>query len=199
MILNYDSVTYEFDHSSNPLLDEVNLSLRASDRISILGENGVGKTTLLRLGAGLMLPDSGNVIRNDSRGISYLPQRLDFPGHITARSVIHYYEQLRENHPGGSLGERLNIPSFRDQPWRTLSGGERRRVGLFLALRKDASLYLLDEPLAGLSPEAVETVRDWVDVHELTVLMTTHRWKTVREGSERVHLLNDGQLNEINP
>eukprot|EP00173_Palmaria_palmata_P002364 Plantae.Rhodophyta-Palmaria_palmata.ctg2501.p1 GENE.Plantae.Rhodophyta-Palmaria_palmata.ctg2501~~Plantae.Rhodophyta-Palmaria_palmata.ctg2501.p1 ORF type:complete len:473 (+),score=139.31 Plantae.Rhodophyta-Palmaria_palmata.ctg2501:67-1419(+) len=129
-------------------------SFTDSEIVVMLGENGTGKTTFIRMLAGIMKPDEDDV-EIPALNVSYKPQKISprFVG--TVRSLL--YEKVRDNwmHPQfmTDVTKPMNIDPLLDQEVKHLSGGELQRVALVLALAKPADIYLIDEPSAYLDSE----------------------------------------------
>jgi len=170
----------------------VNLKLRARQAVWLRGRNGRGKTSLLRLAAGLSVPESGNVLWGDApvrRAEGFL-QRLLYIGHSNALkddlSALEALQFLARLHgradDDASLRaalERLGMASRRDAPVRTLSQGQRRRVALArLALERAAALWVLDEPYDALDVDGLQVVNELLRAHLArggSVLLTSHQ------------------------
>ena len=169
----------------------VNLTLRARDAVWLRGRNGRGKTSLLRLAAGLSVPESGQVLWGDApvrRADGFL-QRLLYIGHsnalkddLTALEALQFLARLHgRRDDDASLHaalDRLGMASRGDAPVRTLSQGQRRRVALArLALERDAALWVLDEPYDALDVDGVRVVNELLRAHLArggSVLLTSH-------------------------
>jgi len=166
-----------------PLLDGVSLGVGAGDRVGVVGRNGDGKTTLLRIVAGLEGPDTGRVSRARDLRLAMLSQGDDFAPRATVRSEV---LQGRADHEWASdrtardVVEVLLAGVSLDRPVEGLSGGERRRCSLARLLLDDHDLVLLDEPTNHLDVEAVA----WLAEHlarrtgsGMALVVVTHdRW-----------------------
>jgi heme exporter protein A len=170
----------------------VELQLRPRAAIWLRGRNGRGKTSLLRLAAGLSVPEGGQVLWGGTplrRAEGFL-QRLVYIGHtnalkddLTALEALQFLARLHgRTHDTASLLaalERLGMASRRDAPVRTLSQGQRRRVALArLALEQQAALWLLDEPYDALDVDGVQAVNALLRAHLSrggSVLLTSHQ------------------------
>lgn len=129
-------------------------SFTDSEIVVMLGENGTGKTTFIRMLAGIMKPDQDDV-EIPALNVSYKPQKISPRFEGTVRSLL--YEKVRDNwlHPQfmTDVTKPMNIDPLLDQEVKFLSGGELQRVALVLALAKPADIYLIDEPSAYLDSE----------------------------------------------
>lgn len=204
-MIRFNDVTFSYDDSEDPpLIDGVNLTLEAGTMHCVLGENGCGKTTLMKLACGLLSPRSGQVEPDPSHhrdGMTYLPQTLNFPGRLLVSDILEFYRSLRPTRAcSESLYERLGLATMRRQPYGTLSGGQKRRVGLYVALSKPADHAFLDEPYAGLSPDLVDALHEWmVDAAWESVLFATHLWDQAERLSDRGWRLDAGRLTLLFP
>lgn len=183
-----------------PVSEPVSFWVREGDYLCIVGDNGSGKTTLMKTLLRLMEPLSGELRWDESvrrRRLGYLPQQTDaqrdFPA--TVREVIlsgfvgdgrhSFLLNGKERETARLQAERLGLTNLMKKPFRSLSGGQQRRVLIARALCATDRILLLDEPTAGLDPHATEEL--YRVIHRLnreegvTVLMITHDLAAVRE------------------
>ena len=155
-LVNLESVSHAF--GTRVLLDEVSLGVGAGEVIGVVGRNGDGKTTLLRVLTGDLAPDSGRVTISNSASIGVLTQhQAGSPGETIRQVVLdgaadHTYAARADQR---EIVEALLAGVDLDRPIETLSGGERRRVGLVEVLLGDHDLIVLDEPTNHLDVEAI--------------------------------------------
>ena len=181
-LLNLESVSKSFDIRA--LLDGVSLGVNAGDRIGIVGRNGGGKSTLIKVMVGIEAPDSGRVSKAGSVNIGILSQTDDLKEDTLVRDVVlgdlatHQWagnSKVREVLTGlfGGISEELL-----DRKISYLSGGERRRVNLAKLLIADFDLVLLDEPTNHLDVEGVSWLAQYLKRNtKLAVVVITHdRW-----------------------
>lgn len=162
--LNNATVSYEGDLAA----ENVSFSVEKGDYLVILGENGSGKSTVMKAMLGLVKLKSGEVIHSDGlkkNGVGYLPQQTriqrDFPAsveEVVQSGVVNrlgrrLFPGREEKQRARQQMERLEIWEMRKKPFRALSGGQQQRVLLARALCATDSLLLLDEPVTGLDPE----------------------------------------------
>ena len=162
--LNNATVSYEGDLAA----ENVSFSVEKGDYLVILGENGSGKSTVMKAMLGLVKLKSGEVIHSDGlkkNGVGYLPQQTriqrDFPAsveEVVQSGVVNrlgrrLFPGREEKQRARQQMERLEIWEMRKRPYRDLSGGQQQRVLLARALCATDSLLLLDEPVTGLDPE----------------------------------------------
>ena len=155
-LVNLESVSHAF--GTRVLLDGVSLGVGAGEVIGVVGRNGDGKTTLLRVLTGDLVPDSGRVTISNSASIGVLTQhQAGSPGETIRQVVLdgaadHVYAARADRR---EIVEALLAGVDLDRPVETLSGGERRRVGLVEVLLGDHDLIVLDEPTNHLDVEAI--------------------------------------------
>ncbi|KGA17150.1 hypothetical protein GM51_10990 [freshwater metagenome] len=198
-LLNLESVSKSFDIRA--LLDGVSLGVNAGDRIGIVGRNGGGKSTLIKVMAGIEAPDSGRVSKAGSINIGLLGQSDDSDEDSLVREVVlgdlatHEWagnSKVREVLTGlfGGIREELL-----DRKISYLSGGERRRVNLAKLLIADLDLVLLDEPTNHLDVEGVSWLAQYLKRNtKLAVVVITHdRW-FLDEVSDQIWEVVDGNV-----
>jgi urea transport system ATP-binding protein len=195
-------------------LQSVSLSVREGEFLTVLGRNGVGKTTLLRTILGLMSRCAGS-IRLDGAEINQLPT------HMRARAGLGYVPQGRGILPNFTVRENLLLGTFAaDKPARTipdhifdlfpilkeflgrrggnLSGGQQQQLAIARALLSDPKILLLDEPTEGIQPNIVEQIEDvLIDLnrkHGLAVILVEQNIKFARRASHRFAILNRGSV-----
>ncbi len=195
-LVNLESVTHAF--GTRTLLDGVSLGVGEGEVIGVVGRNGDGKTTLLRIITKDLLPDSGRVTVSNSASIGVLTQHHSgMPGQ-TIRQVIldgaadHVYAAQADRR---AIVDALLAGVDLDRPIETLSGGERRRVGLVEVLLGDHDLIVLDEPTNHLDVEAIAFLADHLRARTragLAMLVVSHdRW-FLDEVCTRIWEVHDG-------
>lgn len=189
-------------------ITDISLDVRAGEVFGYLGPNGGGKTTTIRLLLDLIRPTRGRVqlfgadvgsagtaIR---RRIGYLPGELALYDQLTARQALDYFAHLRggvDGHIIATLAERLALDLSR--PIRSLSKGNKQKVGIVQAFMSRPELLILDEPTDGLDPlvqqEFLRMVREVRDEGR-TVFLSSHVLAEVEHVADRVGIIRDGQL-----
>jgi len=163
-VLRADSVWFKYP-GSKPLLKGVELAVERSSVVGLRGRNGVGKTTLLKVLAGILKPQKGFVERYGR--VAYIPENpLLYFTHPTPREEIYSFAASAE--VAERVVEELGLEDLLDKPLAVLSSGERRRVALASAIASGYDILLLDEPTGGLDKYSVEA---FLDVLEFAVKM----------------------------
>lgn len=197
------------------VVNSVNLEVAQGEVVGLLGPNGAGKTTTFHIIVGLTLPDSGSV-KLDSEditrlpmflrarnGISYLPQETSIFRKLTVEeNLLSILEMLplsayERRHRCESLLEDLGITQVRRSYGYTLSGGERRRVEIARSLVISPSFILLDEPFAGIDPQAVDDIQKIISqlkTRRIGVLMTDHNVRETLRVTDRAYIIHDGKI-----
>ena len=177
------------------LFEHFNLHLRAGDRVAVIGANGVGKTTLLKLITGQLPPDSGTVVYGSNVDVGYYDQQQSglHPEKNVLNELWDDFPRLEIDRVRGVLALFLLTGDDVFQPISTLSGGEKGRVALAkLMLRKD-NLLLLDEPTNHLDMDSREVLEDALDDFDGTLLTVSHdRYFINRVANRVVEMRPDG-------
>ena len=198
-IINIEGVSKAFD--IRPLLVDVSLGISEGERIGIVGRNGGGKSTLLKILAGLEDPDAGRVTRANWAKLGSLSQVDSAGPGATVRDVVVGVKKVHEWASDAGVREIFAglfggyESSIMDRPFASLSGGEKRRVGIAKLLIQSLDIVLLDEPTNHLDVEGVA----WLAKHlrkrrELAVVVITHdRW-FLDEVSDSIWEVIDGKV-----
>ena len=197
------------------VVDDVSISLQQGQVVGLLGPNGAGKTTSFYMIVGLISPDSGRVLLDDTditelpmyqrarSGISYLPQE---PSVFRKLSVEQNLMAVLETLPLGSherkeqmdqLIEQLGLQRVRHNKGYALSGGERRRVEIARSLVINPSFLLLDEPFSGIDPiQVLELQRIIGDLKRsgIGILITDHNVRETLAVTDRAYIINNGKI-----
>ena len=186
-------------------LNSINLSLERGKIIGLLGPNGSGKTTLIKLANNLLMPSSGLVLINGNKPgvetkkvVSYLPDKnyLDDSQNINSilRLFKDFYADFNEEKALSMLSDLKIDPRRR---FKYLSKGNKEKVQLILVMSRDADLYLLDEPIAGVDPVAREYILDTIIKNynrRGTIIISTHLIADVERVLDEVIFINKGDI-----
>jgi lipopolysaccharide export system ATP-binding protein len=202
-------------HDGRPVVEDVSLYVRRGEVVGLLGPGGAGKTTVFAMLAGVMPPDRGKIVLDQSeitampmyerarRGMSYLPQQPSVFRGLTVEQnillVLETYEPkpARRQEMLDYLLGRLGIDRIRKVYATKLSGGERRRCEIARALASSPSFILLDEPFAGIDPIAVSDIRLLVRLitqEGVGVLITDHNVRETLSLIDRAYIMEAGRV-----
>ena len=175
MLLSAENISINF--GSRQLLTDVNFYVNPGDKIGIIGINGTGKSTFLKVMAGTLEPDAGRISRNPNVQVSFLQQNpvMDDNATVLEQVFLHFPREFRDlnEYEAKSMLTKLGFTDF-DQKVGTLSGGQRKRVALVAALVHPADLLVLDEPTNHLDSEMVAWLEDWLRAFRGGIVMVTH-------------------------
>jgi sulfate transport system ATP-binding protein len=197
-------------------LDDVNLDVPDGSLTALLGPSGGGKSTLLRVVAGLESPDSGTVeidgqdltgIPARQRGIGFCFQHYAPFRHLTVRRNVAFGLEVRRR-PKAEIREKVDellelvrIAHLADRYPSELSGGQRQRMALARALAIEPKVLLLDEPFGALDAQVRQQLRVWLrELHEkisVTTVLVTHDQEEAMEVADRLAIINEGRLEQI--
>lgn len=183
-ILECKNLTKSYQ-KGRPVLKELNLALPAGRIIGLLGPNGCGKSTLIKLITGLLQPDSGEItvggfpIGAESNAlVSYLPERTYFSSGMRVSQLVDFFKDFYADFdPERAYRLLADLKIDPTAQLKTLSKGTKEKVQLILVMSRDAKLYLLDEPIAGVDPAAREYILSTIVSNynpEATIIITTH-------------------------
>ncbi len=152
------------------IFHDASLGISEGDKIGIVGVNGTGKSTLLRIVAGEETPDSGEVVKRGNLKIAYLRQHPQFLPHATVQS---YVDSFADSWKVMSNLDRLGITDYETEI-ELMSGGQRRKIAMAGVLAQDFDMLLLDEPTNHLDEAMISWLEDWLRNYRGTLLMVTH-------------------------
>lgn len=168
-----------------PVLLNFNINIPAGRIVGLLGPNGCGKSTLIKLISGLLQADSGEIavggvpVGEKSKAlISYLPERTYFSSNMKVEELVEYFEDFYKDFDVARAHKLLADLSIDPKAnLKSLSKGTKEKVQLILVMSRNAKLYLLDEPIAGVDPAAREYILSTIVSNynpEATIIITTH-------------------------
>lgn len=183
------------------LFDDTSFSIGDGEKVGLIGINGTGKSTLLKIVAGLEEPDDGSVIRRRNLYIRYLPQIPQFtPGDSVLDSIVrdnrnepHFTSREEIEASAKTILTKLGIYDFTAKV-ETLSGGQRKRVALTSVLLSTADLLILDEPTNHLDSEMADWLEDYLKKFRGALLMITHDRYSLDSVTNRIVELDKGKL-----
>ena len=195
MLLFSDHLSINF--GTRQLLDDVNFYLNEGDKTGIIGINGTGKSTFLRVLSGEAEPDEGSVSRDPNVQVSFLPQNpvMQDDATVLEQVFLHLPADIRAIHEyeAKAMLNKLGISDF-TQKVGTLSGGQRKRVALAAALLQPADVLILDEPTNHLDTEMTVWLEDWLRKFRGGLIMVTHDRYFLEHVANHITELSRGKL-----
>ena len=180
-VVNIEKLTKAYtDHL---LFEEASFFVQEHEKVGIVGINGTGKSTLLKMVAGQEEPDEGNVIKANHVVISYLPQDPQFADEKSVRENV--LAQTENETEALTILTRLSITDL-EQKVGEMSGGQRKKLALAIALSKPADLLLLDEPTNHLDYGMIEWLQKYLNGYQGTIIMVTHDRYFLDEVCDRI-------------
>lgn len=195
MLLSAEHLSINF--GIRQLLQDVNLYVNEGDKIGIIGINGTGKSTFLKVLAGELEADEGTITRNPNLQICYLPQnpKMDDNATVLQQVFLHLSAEYRaiNEYEAKSMLTKLGILDF-DQKVGTLSGGQRKRIALAATLIHPADVLILDEPTNHLDAEMTAWLEDWLRRFKGGLIMVTHDRYFLERVVNHITELDKGKL-----
>ena len=210
IILEVKDLTKTYGKKLAPALSCVNIAIPTGRIVGLLGPNGSGKTTLIKTVNGLLTPTEGEVLiagmtpsPETKKLVSYLPDRDILPGGMTVKKAMNYYADFFEDFRREKAEKMLSeLGVEQGAKIKTLSKGNREKVSLILTMSREAKLYLLDEPLAGVDPAARSYILDTILSSysaDATVIISTHLIADVEGILDDVVFLKNGVIERYQP
>ncbi len=202
-LLRCDRVTKTF--GTTTALNNVSFTLDSGKIVGLLGPNGSGKTTLIKLINGLLTPNTGNIlIEGELPGpstkakVAYLPDNIYLNSWMTVKQIVEYFDDFYEDFLPERAYEMLSrLDISPDRRLKTLSKGNKEKVCLILVMSRQAKLYVLDEPIAGVDPAARDYVISTIINNynpEATVMISTHLIADIEQILDEVLFIRNGDL-----
>ena len=193
-ILNIEHVSKIFGEKT--IFDDVSFGIQEGDKVGIIGINGTGKTTLLRMIAGVEEPDSGQIIKQNGIRLAYLSQHPSFPEGATVLSYA--FDGIAENDWAlkSEVKSALNKLGITDHDMKMehLSGGQKKKVALAKTLASSFEILLLDEPTNHLDGEMISWLEDYLKRYKGVVIMVTHDRYFLDKVTNRILEISRGKL-----
>ena len=186
-------------------LKGISLQIESGQIVGLLGPNGSGKTTMLKLANGLLTPSSGDITINKNKigvetkkRVSYLPERTYLNNWMKVREMINYFSDFYEDFDSErayDMLSKLNINP--NDKLKTMSKGTKEKVQLILVMSRNADVYFLDEPIGGVDPAARDYILNTIITNynpESTVIISTHLISDIEKVLDDVVMIKDGEL-----
>ena len=195
VLVNADKINKSY--TEKPLLKDISLSIHENEKIGLIGVNGTGKSTLLRIVAGVEEPDDGRVVYTNNIKIAYLPQHPEFDPELTvAEQAEIYLKQIdpsTEDFTFRSMMTKLGIKDF-DLKMGHLSGGQRKRVAMAAVLSVGAELLILDEPTNHMDNDVIAWLEEFLMKYRGAVFMITHDRYFLDRVTKKIFEIDNGGL-----
>ena len=194
-ILSLENITHSY--TERKLFDNTSFYLHEGEKVGVIGINGTGKSTLLKIMAGLEVPDEGEVIKTSNMMIHYLPQNPKFNDGDTVlesvQNMIHHHANENELVKAKSMMTRLGITDF-EQKTGELSGGQRKRLALVSVLITPCDILILDEPTNHLDSEMAQWLENQLKAFKGALVMVTHDRYFLDSVTNRIIELDKGKI-----
>lgn len=209
-IITAENLTMHF--GDKDVFDQLNFEIRSGEKISLIGHNGVGKSTLVKLIIGLLKPTSGMIKRHEVNSrkirIGYVPQfrNIDADAPLSIASFValnigsswHPWLTKSEKSKVAAVLEQTHLKDLKDRPLALASGGERQRAYLAQALLANPDLLILDEATASMDVDAKQEIMTLVDQivtdQKMTLLFVSHDLELTKQYTDRYFLLADQKI-----
>ncbi len=193
------------NYDDKEVLKDINLKLKGGKIIGLLGQNGTGKSTLIKLINDLLIPTKGNIKVNGNdigvetkKIISYLPERTYLNKNMTVNEVINYFNDFYDNFDSKKARKLLkDLKLDENQKLSKMSKGMQEKVQLVLVMSRKALLYILDEPLGGVDPATRDYILDTIlnnFNHDASIIISTHLIADIERILDEVVFINDGRI-----
>ena len=202
-LLEIKNLNKSFDNKE--ILKDINISISSGRIVGLLGKNGVGKSTLIKLINDLLIPTSGEIlIKGNKIGvetkkiISYLPERTYLNKQMKVSEVINYFEDFYTDFDSNKAKKLLkDLDLDINQKLSKMSKGMQEKVQLVLVMSRNADLYVLDEPLGGVDPATRDYILDTIlsNFNEnASVIISTHLISDIEKILDEVIFIDKGQI-----
>jgi ATP-binding cassette subfamily F protein uup len=195
ILLNADKISKSF--TERPLLDNISLSINEGDKIGLIGVNGTGKSTLLKILAGKEDAEGGTIIRTKGVRVGYLPQNPIFSKELSVLEQVLQdvasNERESKEYECKTILTKLGITDF-DQPVSNLSGGQKKRVALAGVLASPVEILILDEPTNQLDNDMADWLEKFLAKYPGAILLVTHDRYFLDRVTNKIAELTDGSI-----
>ncbi|MCI9126064.1 MAG: ABC transporter ATP-binding protein [Eubacterium sp.] len=186
-------------------LKGISLQIESGQIVGLLGPNGSGKTTMIKLANGLLTPSSGEITINGNKigvetkkRVSYLPERTYLNNWMKVKEMINYFADFYLDFDCDRAYDMLNKLNINpNDKLKTMSKGTKEKVQLILVMSRNADVYFLDEPIGGVDPAARDYILNTIISNynpESTVIISTHLISDIEKVLDDVVMIKDGQL-----
>lgn len=202
-ILKYQNVSKSF--GKKPILKNINLGINSGKIVGLLGQNGAGKSTMIKLATGLLTPTSGQVLVDNQpvdiaskRIVSYLPERTYLDKSIRVKDALKLFQEFYDNFDIAKAKQLIqDLDLSLDTRIATMSKGMQEKLQLILVMSRNAKLYILDEPLGGIDPATRDYILDTIlsnFASGATLLISTHLIADIERILDEVIFIDHGEI-----
>lgn len=197
------NLTKKFDNKI--VLDNINLTIKPNKIIGLLGKNGTGKTTLIKLINDLLTPTSGEILINGKKPgpeskkiISYLPERTYLDKSMTIKETLIFFSEFYQNFNIEKAKKLLkDLDLNEEQKLSKMSKGMLEKLTLILVMSRKAKLYILDEPLGGVDPATRDYILDTILTNfdeDASIIISTHLIEDIEKILDEVIFIDKGKI-----
>ncbi|MCE5221002.1 MAG: ABC transporter ATP-binding protein [Clostridium sp.] len=192
-------------YTNSEALKGIDLTIKRGRIVGLLGPNGSGKSTLIKLANGLLTPSSGEILINGLKPgietkkiVSYLPERTYLNDWMKVSDIINFFKDFYDNfnpEKAHEMLQKLNINP--NDKLKTMSKGTKEKVQLILVMSREADLYLLDEPIAGVDPAARDYILNTIITNyneNATIIISTHLISDIERVLDDVVFISYGRI-----
>ena len=202
-LVEFKNVSKSFGNKK--ILDNINLKIPRGKIIGLLGKNGTGKSTLIKLMNDLLTPTSGEILIDgkhpgihSKEKIAYLPERTYLDKEMTIKQAIKYFEEFYKNFNSEKAVKLLkDLDLDKEKKISKISKGMQEKLQLILVMSREAELYVLDEPLGGVDPATRDYILDTIltNFNEgASVIISTHLIADIERILDEVIFINEGEI-----
>ena len=199
-----EKLSFNYKGEKN-IINDLNIDIKEGEITTIIGPNGSGKSTLIKLANGLLTPTSGELLINGNKPgietkkiVSYLPERTYLADWMKVSDIINFFKDFYEDfnvEKAYDMLSKLNINA--NDKLKTMSKGTKEKVQLILVMSREAELYFLDEPIAGVDPAARDYILNTIISNyneKATVVISTHLISDIEQILDDVIFISYGKI-----
>jgi len=205
--LSARGVTFTYEYSNREVLSGVDFDIAPGEKIALLGANGCGKTTLLKLLCGLLAPTEGSILIDDKEvearpsfgfRVGFIPENPTemFFESTVEREVSFILRKKKENEISSKVSDILrefNLEHLKQSSPFEISSGERKKVSIAAVVVAEQPIILMDEPISGLDWRGIVAIEKWIKQSKASIVVTSHRTDFARV-FDRIVLMNHGRI-----
>ena len=200
-----ECINIEKNYGNKKVLKDINLKITKGKIVGLLGKNGTGKSTLIKLINDLLTPTNGKILINgkeigiESKNIiSYLPERTYLDKSMTVQEAIKFFENFYDNFNSTKARKLLkDLDLDPNQRLSKMSKGMQEKVQLILVMSREAELYILDEPLGGVDPATRDYILDTILTNfseNSSIIISTHLIQDIERILDEVIFIHEGKI-----